>query len=835
MDCCCPFWRFCSVFGWGSGQQEARQRTPDELLEEIFQQFEEPGTGVIQTSHLTDALAKMNLEDFEDASDDIVRQPLDLADVHFAQMDKADFEVELLKKVLNSLGHPERLTLRSFQQTMKEVLAGWCAREQVQEALRLAQVFDPKKIGVLPRPSIVKMVQLWSKSCFSEKQLEEILKDVPSNSQGLEYRYIIPSLLPLKAKYDLEDPKSLAKFLIDANIRLVRAEYLYKLLRSNRCMPRRQEAEDECCEVNGAEVSALVSHQEVADWALGHREALICSVSHAWEAREHPDPCRFQLENLVSCVGLYDAAYFDDLWIFYDYVSLFQFQRHSAEQEASFRRAMGNMHMLYAHQSTMTFRLERLTPLPLWTALKEDFTYKVLVYHVPSGAVVPVPLSFLVRNGILYRGRGWCRAEIEWSATRGIQQKNLAVDGEPGERGRMKKVPMAPAMFQRHMDTAAFTHRDDSKNVVQLQKKIFYDKVTARKQLNLMDLSEADMIELTASLLHFKELKVLRINIFSAGKAEATAFFQALKPLTLEKLVLNSAVGSGVHEAIAKGLPQINFSCMSELDLEDCRIGNLGAQALGEVLKKNDTITHLNVQSNDLGPLGIEVLAEALRHNSTLRVLSLRQNHIGDVGVQALAEALSQNRTLTEIYLNWEHQSAVGVQALQQVEERLKANRDAAQATAEAAEVFTEREARRQSREARRQSNRPGRPRLQGLARALKADGIQRKIHLSGENIGDEDLKVLCDALKLNNSVDEIDLQRNRITDAGVKALAEALCQNKRITLVNLMHNDITDGGIEAFFPPCHATAHDIMQGRFVIFHSPSFVCADLNQKQKTT
>eukprot|EP00913_Durusdinium_trenchii_P014359 g13469.t1 len=201
---------------------------------------------------------------------------------------------------------------------------------------------------------------------------------------------------------------------------------------------------------------------------------------------------------------------------------------------------MGNMHMLYAHQSTMTFRLERLTPLPLWTALKEDFTYKVLVYHVPSGAVVPVPLSFLVRNGILYRGRGWCRAEIEWSATRGIQQKNLAVDGEPGERGRMKKVPMAPAMFQRHMDTAAFTHRDDSKNVVQLQKKIFYDKVTARKQLNLMDLSEADMIELTASLLHFKELKVLRINIFSAGKAEATAFFQALKPLTLEKLRFTS-------------------------------------------------------------------------------------------------------------------------------------------------------------------------------------------------------------------------------------------------------------------------------------------------------
>lgn len=34
----------------------------------------------------------------------------------------APLQVELLKKVLNSLGHPERLTLRSFQQTMKEIV-----------------------------------------------------------------------------------------------------------------------------------------------------------------------------------------------------------------------------------------------------------------------------------------------------------------------------------------------------------------------------------------------------------------------------------------------------------------------------------------------------------------------------------------------------------------------------------------------------------------------------------------------------------------------------------------------------------------------------------------
>ena len=163
------------------------------------------------------------------------------------------------------------------------------------------------------------------------------------------------------------------------------SRYLYKLLSANRCMPRHQEAEHDCCEVNGMEVSALVSHEEVADWALGRRKALICSVSHAWETREHPDPCNYQLENLVNCVSLWDAAYVDDIWVFYDYLSLFQFQRYTAEQAASFRRAMSNMHVMYAHQSTLTFRLERLTPVETWTARKEDSTYKVLVYHAVHG------------------------------------------------------------------------------------------------------------------------------------------------------------------------------------------------------------------------------------------------------------------------------------------------------------------------------------------------------------------------------------------------------------------------------------------------------------------
>ncbi|CAE7892489.1 NLRC3, partial [Symbiodinium sp. KB8] len=211
------------------------------------------------------------------------------------------------------------------------------------------------------------------------------------------------------ATYDLRVKEDLAKFLQDANIRLVRAEYLYKLRHSRTPLPRRQEAEHAVCEVRGEEASALVTHLELSEWAAGRKDALICSVSHAWETREHPDPCRFQLRQLVNSVSLYDAAYHDDVWVFYDYVSLFQFERQREEEERSFRLAMQNMQVLYAHEYSFTFRIESLTPDAVWQAALQDSSFQVPVFHEASGAVQQLPLKELVENRVPYGDRGWCR------------------------------------------------------------------------------------------------------------------------------------------------------------------------------------------------------------------------------------------------------------------------------------------------------------------------------------------------------------------------------------------------------------------------------------------
>ena len=305
--------------------------------------------------------------------------------------------------------------------------------------------------------------------------------------------------------------------------------YLYHLFHSKGWLPRRQEAEDETYQVNGIEMSALVTHQEVRDWGNGRTDAMIVAVSHAWETREHPDPCRFQLQNLVQCLTLYNAAYSSDLWLFYDYTSLYQWRR-AAKEELSYQRAMRNVQVLYAHRSTLTFRMECLTPQEMWTAAENDPTFKVPVYHGPNRRVEPLPLKKLVRNSNVYLIRGWCLAEREWSASRSIQGQNVVIDGGSGEDQEIKKIPTAPDVFIQRMSRSVFTHRLDCDSVIELQKKIFFTKVTVRKQLVLEELTKDDLDELVAFLPHYRNLKVLKIVRFTADEEQIIAFVEAESP-----------------------------------------------------------------------------------------------------------------------------------------------------------------------------------------------------------------------------------------------------------------------------------------------------------------
>ena len=57
-------------------------------------------------------------------------------------------------------------------------------------------------------------------------------------------------------------------------------------------------------------------------------------------------------------------------------------------------------------------------------------------------------------------------------------------------------------------------------------------------------------------------------------------------------------------------------------------------------------MTELNLENNKIGKKGVKFLAQALRINNRLKILRLGHNHLNEEGINELQEALSENDTL---------------------------------------------------------------------------------------------------------------------------------------------------------------------------------------------
>ena len=239
--------------------------------------------------------------------------------------------------------------------------------------------------------------------------------------------------------------------------------------------------------------SAFCHPSEVQVWADGKAPdgTHVISLSHCWESREHCDPYGYQVSKLAKALK-------GEEWIFIDYVSLYQFQRLSQQQNRSFRRAMQHMHVLYCHDATSTLRIESLTP-EAGIAEAERKQDSVILYHHPTGLVKPVPVSELVKNRTKYGERGWCVAEREWSSTRAATNLSREIDAPEGEKGGI--APMLPEAFRQDVaGRLKFTHFDDVETVCRLQAEVYKEKAEMCKSLRLVDLG-AEALDIALSAL----------------------------------------------------------------------------------------------------------------------------------------------------------------------------------------------------------------------------------------------------------------------------------------------------------------------------------------------
>ncbi|CAK9004085.1 unnamed protein product [Durusdinium trenchii] len=169
-----------------------------------------------------------------------------------------------------------------------------------------------------------------------------------------------------KKDFKLDNPLAVKNLLLYADVRPVRYKFLEEILRAGKPWTRRQEAQDMNME-DGQ--TALVTREELESlWydadkrrfyqtAEGTVEVHLFSVSHIWEAMEHPDAWRYQLQETVRGLQHLDGL----VWVFFDYTSLYQYPRATEHQRKSFQRALEHMHLLYAHDGINVLIIDQPT------------------------------------------------------------------------------------------------------------------------------------------------------------------------------------------------------------------------------------------------------------------------------------------------------------------------------------------------------------------------------------------------------------------------------------------------------------------------------------------
>ncbi|CAJ1377613.1 unnamed protein product, partial [Effrenium voratum] len=371
-------------------------------------------------------------------------------------------------------------------------------------------------------------------------------------------------------------------------------------------MPRRQEA---YVAYDGI-TPALVTPEELAEWAQkAEREGIeeagrIVSVSHAWESREHPDPYNYQLQLLARHLK-------DTDWVFYDFLSLYQYFRNEEDQEISFRRGMQNMHLLYAHESSTTARIQELTPEDEKSRKSDPDT--IPVFSARLGRVVAVPIGELTHNATPYHCRGWCVVEREWSATRSTSNASARLTEAGWAQQEGSQAPTPPNMFRDRItktgdDGLKFTHRADVAPVLALQQKVFEDKAGSHKTLTMDQLSREQFQILVEALCHYPKLERLELK---KCEIEAAAFCEAVKASRAITTVQLENINASEAAETVKGLMRLEK--LRFIAANACGLGDAEAAVLAEELKRSERgKLELHLNHNSFGKKGLLDLAEAI-------------------------------------------------------------------------------------------------------------------------------------------------------------------------------------------------------------------------------
>lgn len=186
----------------------------------------------------------------------------------------------------------------------------------------------------------------------------------------------------------------------------------------------------------------------------------VVAVSHCWETEGAPDPSGTTLTKVAAGLARHMKVWarwgFEDMGVFIDWTSLYQNHPHprSAEQQASFKRALKTMNIWYAHRLTTVFIVgdQPACALPRsrrgWPFFEEAVAR--LFKEEPRGTG--------------YKRAGGTRIGSNW-------KRVVALDCTRHKRG----PPLSSKRFEATLQEKTFTNGSDAKIVASLYRSTLRD------------------------------------------------------------------------------------------------------------------------------------------------------------------------------------------------------------------------------------------------------------------------------------------------------------------------------------------------------------------------
>mmetsp|Transcript_24650 Transcript_24650/g.44730 ORF Transcript_24650/g.44730 Transcript_24650/m.44730 type:complete len:1868 (-) Transcript_24650:3021-8624(-) len=255
---------------------------------------------------------------------------------------------------------------------------------------------------------------------------------------------------------------------------------------------------------------------------------------------------------------------------------------------------------------------------------------------------------------------------------------------------------------------------------------------------------------------------------------------------------------------------------------------DVSGKYLANSLRKNHTVTSMNLANNHIALVGLRTFCDMLKTNTTIRSICLNTNIIeGREPGEALADMLHHNTTLESLYLRAceiHNDGALAiVKALHTNDIILKMDlRDNGLPEETMALI-----------EACCWMN--SQPALKKALAKIRANEIA-DLMVSGQNYDNRCVTVICEDLVSNSSVTQIDLSNNLITDNGARQLARAAQAHPALTVLNLSHNAIGVPGCEAL---AKCLEHNTVLARLHLGHNavtpPGVYCFQDVMKKNST